>query len=243
MSKITCKELSLIFPKASKPTLERISCSVRSGKISIFLGISGSGKTTLLKCLAGLFDCPKGAILYDGIAKEELTKLGRIQALGYVSQHYQLFPHMTVYENCIHPQRSVLKKSRKQASEQADHFLGRLGLLHLKERYPSQLSGGQQQRVAIARALGMGSKALLLDEPTSALDPESTEKLKNLLFDLKEEGYTLVIATHDMAFAESVLDDVYFMQEGKLVEAFQNQEIPEGSKTYQFFDHHKEKSS
>lgn len=240
MSKIIGKNLSLRFPKASKLALEAIEFSIRSGKITVFLGVSGSGKTTLLKCISGLLNHHDGTLSYDGVLKENLTKAKRIKAIGYVSQHYQLFPHMNVYQNCTHPQIKVLKKPQNQACKTTDHFLKRFDLAHLKASYPSELSGGQQQRVAIARALGMGPQALLFDEPTSALDPESTQKLKTVLLELKNEGHTIVITTHDTTFAQLIMDDVCFMQNGCLIEAFCSNKIPNNSKTYQFLNHYKE---
>ena len=236
MDKIIGKNLSLTFPKSSKPTLKKLQFAIQSGKITVFLGISGSGKTTLLKCIVGIFNQHEGIITYEGVEKITLTKTERIETLGYVSQNYQLFPHMNVYQNCTHPQLKVLKKTQNETNKTTDHFLHRLDLTHLKNRYPSELSGGQQQRVAIARCLGIGSQVLLFDEPTSALDPQSTQKLKTLLLELKSEKYTIIITTQDMAFAQSVLDDVYFMEEENLTEIFRNKKIPKESKTFQFLN-------
>lgn len=226
MYKIEGQNISLTFPRAIKPVLNDIDFSIDPGQITVFLGLSGSGKTTLLKCMAGIYELCNGAINYNGM-----------KSVGYVSQQYQLFPHMTVYKNCTHPQRKVLGRDKIKAEETAGHFLSQFELLHLKDRYPSELSGGQQQRVAIARALGMGSQVLLLDEPTSALDPKSTEKLKSLLIQLKNKGYTIIITTHDMSFAESVMDHVYLMKEGTLIESFKGKNFPKTSQTYQFLNH------
>jgi len=184
--------------------LNDVSLSVGSG-VSLLLGQSGSGKTTLLRCVAGLVEQFKGNIEFCG-------------SVGYVSQQFDLFSHMTALENCTHAAMHVKGIAKAEAEERACQILRRLGVEFLAHRKPKQMSGGQQQRVAIARALSMQPEVLMLDEPTSALDPENTKQLQTLLQSLAADGLTLLISTHDMPFAEALQGRVYFMSQGRIVE-------------------------
>jgi len=178
------------------PILQPFDFEIERGACSLFLGKSGSGKTTLLRYLASI-------------------ELGDTRK-AYVAQQLNLFPHMSVLKNCVHPQVHILKRSKKEAETKAKTLLIQLGIGDLYERMPYQLSGGQKQRVAIARALCMDAELLLMDEPTSALDPTSTLELIALLNELKGQGLTFVIATHDMSFAKQMHDHVFYMEGGRM---------------------------
>jgi len=220
---IIAENIAYTPPKTDRPILQDIDLEIVPKAISVFLGESGSGKTTLLKCLVKLINTYTGLIRY--------AKQSRV---GYVSQHYQLFPHMTTLYNCVHPQRKILKRSLKEAEQRAYEFFAKLDLIDLINRYPPELSGGQQQRVAIARTLCMDFQTLVLDEPTSALDPTSTQQVSDMLLNLKSCGYTILISTHDMPFAHSVMDYAYLMNQGKIIEHFPSGQIPAQSKLHQF---------
>jgi ABC-type polar amino acid transport system ATPase subunit len=144
----------------------------------------------------------------------------RAKAIGFVFQHFHLFPHMSVWENCIHPLLTVLHLSRETAEERVHKILSQLHMEEFYDAYPSSLSGGQQQRVAIARALGLQPKALLFDEPTSALDPVSSKLLQEMLLQLAQEGIAIGLSSHDMSFVSSVLDRVYFLEGGSIIESY-----------------------
>ncbi len=204
------KKLTYTYKKAKAPTLKDISFEIKRGETVFFLGRSGSGKTTLLKCLVGILPD------FHGLLESPSGSFNR----GFVSQQYHLFPHMTVLQNCIHPQVHVLQRSKKEARLKAEQLLDSLGIVNLRDKYPSSLSGGQQQRVAIARSLCMDSELLFLDEPTSALDPTTTNQLKDLLCELKERGITLVISTHDMDFVKRMMEKVYLMVDGEIVASY-----------------------
>lgn len=220
MNLITAKNLFLKYDNAKKNALDDVSFEIPEGRITQFLGKSGSGKTTLLKCIANLQTNFVGTLTFKGHAIKSMSAKERASSIGYVSQSFDLFPHMTVFENCVHPQTMVLLKSRAVAEEKAREQLTHLGMGDYFDRFPKNLSGGQKQRVSIARALCMDSKLLLLDEPTSALDPESSRKLTGILRSLQSTGVTIALSTHDMTFARSLLDRVYFMENGVVVEYF-----------------------
>lgn len=220
MNLITAKNLFLKYDNAKKNALDDVSFEVPEGRITQFLGKSGSGKTTLLKCIANLQTNFTGTLRFKDQSIKSLSSKERASSIGYVSQSFDLFPHMTVLENCVHPQIMVLGKTRAIAEQKAHEQLSHLGMAEYLDRFPKNLSGGQKQRVSIARALCMDSKLLLLDEPTSALDPESSRKLTGILRSLQKEGVTIALSTHDMTFARSLLDQVYFMENGVVVEYF-----------------------
>lgn len=190
--------------------LKDISFSLKPGHLTIFLGKSGSGKTTLLRCLAGLQKVSSGNFF-----KEHKKKI------GFVSQSLDLFPHMSVLKNCMHPQLCILKRKNKDAKEIAEGFLEKLELGDHRHKMPNQLSGGQKQRLAIARVLSMNVDTILFDEPTSALDPYATENFRILLESLKQEGLTIVASTHDMNFVRASLDRVYLISEGSILDAYE----------------------
>lgn len=190
--------------------LKDISFSLEPGHLTIFLGKSGSGKTTLLRCLAGLQKVSSGNIFKE-----------RKKKIGFVSQSLDLFPHMSVLKNCMHPQLCILKRKKKDAEEIAKDFLEKLELADHRYKMPSQLSGGQKQRLAIARVLSMNVDTILFDEPTSALDPYATENFRILLESLKQDGLTLVASTHDMNFVKSSLDRVYLIYEGSILDFYE----------------------
>lgn len=230
------EKVSLHYEGEESPVLKNIDFTIEKARITLFLGKSGSGKTSLLKCLSHILPLYQGKISYLGKSLQDMNIQERVHAIGFVSQQFHLFPHMTVKENCIHPQVHVLKRSFDEAEKTAEKLLQQLGMASFSEQRPQKLSGGQQQRVAIARALCMDSQILLLDEPTSALDPESTEQLQNLLQQIKERGVTIVLSTHDMTFAKGFMDRAFLMEKGEIVDAFdaQKQELLPQNMIYKF---------
>ena len=219
--------------------LTDIDLSVRTGERIVICGPSGSGKSTLIRCINRLETVQKGRIVVDGI---ELTAGGKnvdaVRAeVGMVFQQFNLFPHLTILQNCtLAPMRSR-GMSREQAEEVAMKYLARVRIPEQAHKYPSQLSGGQQQRVAIARALCMSPKIMLFDEPTSALDPEMVKEVLDTMIGLAEDGMTMLCVTHEMGFARSVADRVIFMADGKIVEQEPPGEFfghPKHEKTRQF---------
>ncbi|AGW39904.1 ATP-binding cassette domain-containing protein [Chlamydia pecorum] len=200
---------NLSYRVKGKEILSNVSFSLECGHITLFVGKSGSGKTTLLRTLVGLAKPSEGKIFMD---KESSPAL--------VFQQPELFPHMTVLENCVHPQVHVKKVSPQEAKDSAYELLITLGIENLGDSYPSQLSGGQKQRVAIVRSLCMGKRTLLFDEPTSALDPFSTAAFKSLLEELKAQDLAIGISTHDIPFVQSSLDRIYLIEQGKIVGAY-----------------------
>jgi glutamate/aspartate transport system ATP-binding protein len=186
----------------------------------VVCGPSGSGKSTLIRCINGLERIDRGEIIVDGISVHAPgTDLNALRArVGMVFQSFELFPHRTVLENLDLAQVRVLKRERKVASERSMQLLERVGLSDQAPKYPSALSGGQQQRIAIARALAMDPVAMLFDEPTSALDPEMISEVLAVMTTLAEDGMTMIVVTHEMAFARHVADRVIFMDRGRIVE-------------------------
>ncbi|HYG91542.1 MAG TPA: amino acid ABC transporter ATP-binding protein [Azospirillum sp.] len=200
--------------------LKDINLSVAKGERIVVCGPSGSGKSTLIRCLNRLEEHQKGNIVIDGI---ELTgNLKNIELVrrevGMVFQHFNLFPHLTVLENCTLAPIWVRKKPKAEAEAIAMKYLERVRIAEQAPKYPGQLSGGQQQRVAIARALCMNPKIMLFDEPTSALDPEMVKEVLDVMINLAESGMTMLCVTHEMGFAKSVADRVIFMDRGEIVE-------------------------
>jgi polar amino acid transport system ATP-binding protein len=239
MNLILATNLTLYYKNAKVPALNDISCSIEEGRITQFLGKSGSGKTTLLKCIANLNSDFTGKLYYQNRLIKDMSPRDRATHIGYVSQSFDLFPHMTVLSNCAHPQIHVLGRSKAEATSIALAKLSHLGLGDYTERYPHELSGGQKQRVSIARALCMNSRLLLLDEPTSALDPESSKKLVEILRVLHKEGVSIAISTHDMSMAKNLLDRVYFMKDGRILEYFDatQQDLAQTVAIKHFFEH------
>ena len=200
--------------------LKDIDLSVDRGERIVICGPSGSGKSTLIRCINQLESIQKGRIVVDG---HDLTAGGKNvdivrQETGMVFQSFNLFPHMTVLENCTLAPMKVRGISRAEAEATAMTFLERVRIPEQAGKYPAQLSGGQQQRVAIARALCMTPKIMLFDEPTSALDPEMVKEVLDTMIDLANEGMTMLCVTHEMGFARQVADRVIFMDRGEIVE-------------------------
>ena len=229
--------------------LKDISLSVSEGEVVSIIGPSGSGKSTLLRCATLLTEMDGGELLYDGeyaakndpngrsvySGKAELKKIRSI--FGLVFQNFNLFPHYSVLKNLMDPQICVLGRSKEDAQAKAMELLGKMNLSDKADAYPCQLSGGQQQRVAIARALAMDPQILFFDEPTSALDPELTGEVLKVIKKLAEEHMTMVIVTHEMAFARAVSDRVIFMDGGVIVEQGDPEDVfgaPKMERTKQF---------
>ncbi|AGI25704.1 amino acid ABC transporter ATP-binding protein [Pseudomonas sp. ATCC 13867] len=209
--------------------LKDINLEVKQGERIVLCGPSGSGKSTTIRCINRLEEHQQGSIVVDGT---ELTNdLKQIEAIrsevGMVFQHFNLFPHLTVLQNCILAPMWVRKLPKRQAEEVAMHYLERVRIPEQANKFPGQLSGGQQQRVAIARALCMKPKIMLFDEPTSALDPEMVKEVLDTMIGLAQSGMTMLCVTHEMGFARTVANRVIFMDKGEIVE----QAAPD-----QFFD-------
>ena len=210
--------------------LRNINLSVRRGERIVVCGPSGSGKSTLIRCVNRLEEHQRGSIVVDGV---ELTpNVKRIdevrREVGMVFQTFNLFPHLTILENCTLAPIWVRRMPKHDAEELAMSLLARVKIPEQAAKYPGQLSGGQQQRVAIARALCMNPKIMLFDEPTSALDPEMVKEVLDTMTALAEDGMTMVVVTHEMGFARQIADRVVFMDNGEIVEI--NAPVP-------FFDH------
>ena len=200
--------------------LKDIHLTVEPGQKIVICGPSGSGKSTLIRCINHLEEHQKGAIVVDGIEMTENVKnIDQIRAeVGMVFQQFNLFPHLSVLENCTLPLIHVRKTPKGEAEEIAMKYLTRVRIPDQADKYPGQLSGGQQQRVAIARALCMAPKIMLFDEPTSALDPEMIKEVLDVMTELAEEGMTMLVVTHEMGFARTVADRMIFMDRGEIIE-------------------------
>ena len=193
---------------------------IKGGERVVVCGPSGSGKSTLIRCINRLEAHQSGSIVVNGVElNESLKNIDVIRRdVGMVFQHFNLFPHMSILENCVVPQLLVCKIPRATAIEKAMHYLERVRITEQASKYPGQLSGGQQQRVAIARALCMSPKIMLFDEPTSALDPEMIKEVLDTMVELAEGGTTMMVVIHEMGFAKRVADRVVFMDAGQIVE-------------------------
>lgn len=200
--------------------LKGIDMSVAPGEVVCLIGPSGSGKSTLLRCVNLLETPNSGSIEVAGhsVTDPDVDIDAMRRSVGMVFQQFNLFPHLTVLENCTVAQVKVLKRSKAEAKQIALANLEKVGLADKAERHPDQLSGGQQQRVAIARALSMNPALMLFDEPTSALDPETVGDVLSIMRQLAAEGMTMIVVTHEMAFARDVADRVVFMDGGVVVE-------------------------
>ena len=212
--------------------VDDVSLEIEKGEIVCLIGPSGSGKSTVLRCIHGLEKPEKGEVYIDGQlldpSKPDYMTLRR--RMGFVFQHFHLFPNMSVMENLTLAQIQVMKKTKEEAEKTAADLLKRVGLLDKRDEYPSKLSGGQKQRVAIARALCINPEVMLFDEPTSALDPEMVVEVLDVMKELAHQGMTMVIVTHEMGFAKEVATRMVFLEDGKIVE--------EGN-TKEFFEHPK----
>ena len=200
--------------------LKSVDLEVRKGEKIVLCGPSGSGKSTLIRCINHLETIQKGRIVVDGTALDDSPRAVDTvrREVGMVFQSFNLFPHMTVLENCTLAPMRVRGASKAEAQATARKYLERVRIGEQAEKYPAQLYGGQQQRVAIARALCMEPKAMLFDEPTSALDPEMVKEVLDTMIGLARDGMTMVCVTHEMGFARQVADRVIFMADGEILE-------------------------
>ena len=205
--------------------LKGISFSVQKGEVLSIIGPSGSGKSTLLRCISQLEDVTDGTIticgkklVENGVYVDKKLKHEIILKSGLVFQNFNLFPHYSVLKNVTEPQIQVLKRPKDEAEQTAMELLKRMGLAEKAQNYPCELSGGQQQRVSIARALALKPEVLLFDEPTSALDPELTGEILAVIKELASEKMTMVVVTHEMAFARDISTEIIFMDGGVIVE-------------------------
>ena len=200
--------------------LKEINLNVKLKEKIVVCGPSGSGKSTLIRCINRLEEHQKGNIIIDGTEISEETKnIEQVRAeVGMVFQQFNLFPHLSILDNCTLAPIWVKKMSKKDAEKLALEHLERVQILDQAQKFPGQLSGGQQQRVAIARALCMEPKIMLFDEPTSALDPEMIKEVLDVMVNLAQQGMTMIVVTHEMGFAKEVADKMIFMDEGMIVE-------------------------
>jgi general L-amino acid transport system ATP-binding protein len=210
--------------------LRDINLKVMGGERIVICGPSGSGKSTMIRCINRLEEHQQGKIFVDGVElTNDLKKIDEVRReVGMVFQHFNLFPHLTVLENCALAPIWVRKTPKQDAEDIAMHYLTRVKIPEQAAKYPGQLSGGQQQRVAIARALCMNPKIMLFDEPTSALDPEMVKEVLDTMVGLAEDGMTMLVVSHEMGFARQVANRIVFMDEGQIIEA----NVPE-----EFFNH------
>ena len=215
--------------------LKDFNLEVKKGDVIVVIGPSGCGKSTLLRCINGLEEVQSGTVKIDGeeinANSKNITRLR--QKIGMVFQSYDLFPHKTVLENVLLAPLKVQKRERKEVEKEALKLLDKVGLADRKDDYPRQLSGGQKQRVAIIRALIKHPEVLLLDEITAALDPEMVHEVLEVVVSLAKSGSTMLIVTHEMAFAKAVANRIIFLENGEIVE--------ESNKPKEFFEHPKTK--
>lgn len=223
----------------SLDVLKGINLKIEKSQVVTLIGPSGSGKSTILRCMNLLERPTSGQVLIEGqditAPKTDIQKIRK--DIGMVFQHFNLFPHMTVMENMVYAPIRVNKMPKDQAKEKALELLKLVGLTEKADVYPGKLSGGQKQRIAIARALAMEPKIMLFDEPTSALDPEMVKDVLEVIKELADQGMTIVIVTHEMAFAKQISDRVFFMDQGIIQEKGTPQEVfehPQNPRTIDF---------
>jgi len=219
--------------------LRDIDLTVYQGERIVIAGPSGSGKSTLIRCINALEEHQKGSITVDGtVLSNDIKNIDRIRSeVGMVFQHFNLFPHLTILENCTLAPIWVRKTPKREAEDIAMHFLEKVKIPEQADKYPGMLSGGQQQRVAIARSLCMKPRIMLFDEPTSALDPEMISEVLDTMIELAEEGMTMLCVTHEMGFARKVANRVIFMDQGQIVEQNEPEEFfnnPQSERTKLF---------
>jgi len=239
MAKVEIKNLKKHFGELE--VLKDINLEVQEGEVICVIGPSGSGKSTMLRCINALEEASGGTIVVDG---NEITgDKGDINLfrrnIGMVFQQFNLFPHMSVRQNIAFAPVALKLMSQKDADDQAERLLNRVGMLDKSDSYPRQLSGGQQQRVAIARALAMNPDVMLFDEPTSALDPEMVGEVLNVMKQLAQEGMTMIVVTHEMGFAREVSDRVIFIDGGVIVEQGKPENVfghPQNQRTIDFLN-------
>ncbi|WP_371408720.1 amino acid ABC transporter ATP-binding protein [Micromonospora zamorensis] len=237
MALLRCRGLRKEF--AGQVVLDELDLTVSEHQVVALIGASGSGKSTLLRCVNLLEELDDGTIELDGedISDPRVDPDRVRRRIGMVFQAYNLFPHLSVLENVTLAPRRVHRRARAEAEAQARELLDRVGLGARADAYPDRLSGGQQQRVAIVRALANSPRLMLLDEVTSALDPELVGEVLAMIRDLKADGMTMVLATHEMSFAREVADEVCFLDEGRVVESGPPEQVlgePTQPRTRQF---------
>ncbi len=233
MSEPVVQVTSLRKRFGSHEVLKGVDLTVHQGEVVVIMGPSGSGKSTLLRCMTFLEVPDEGTVTIDGrtvtagpLTKERMEKVRDIRRhTGFVFQSFNLFPHMTALENVMEGPVTVLRVPKAEARRRAEELLSKVGLTDHMHKHPSRLSGGQQQRVAIARALAMSPSVILFDEPTSALDPELVGEVLQVMRALAREGMTMVIVTHEMAFARDVADRVIMMDDGAIIETGSAEQI------------------
>jgi len=230
--------ISLAYQQAgtTKTVLKNVDFTIPRGRITAFIGRSGAGKTSLLRCCAHLTTNYSGMLTLQSRLLTSYSNQERVHTVGFVFQQFNLFPHMTVHENCTAALSYEGALTADVIAQRAHTLLTLVGMDQYASRYPHQLSGGQQQRVAIARALMLEPKVLLFDEPTSALDPESTTLLANVLKKLLVHGVTIAYASHDMQFIAATQDRIYLMADGTIVESFdsEHQKLSDAAKIDDF---------
>lgn len=249
MSFIEMKEIEKSFD--GLPVLKKVSLSMDKGEVVAIIGPSGSGKSTFLRCLGQLEVIDRGTIVVDGtplvqtegdgnaVYTDKKTQQALLLKMGMVFQQFNLFPHMTVWDNILIAPQMVKGMKTADIAPTAEALLKKVGLWEKKDVYPSKLSGGQKQRVAIARALAMNPSIMLFDEPTSALDPELTGEVLRTIQQLAEEHMTMIIVTHEMAFARQVADRIIFMADGIIQEEGKPEDVftnPKSPRTKAFLD-------
>ncbi|MGO2234949.1 amino acid ABC transporter ATP-binding protein [Marinomonas sp. A3A] len=222
--------------------LKDVSLDISEGEIMVVCGPSGSGKSTLIRSLNHLEEYQEGVVSVFGqpLSRDRQSHKIIHQTMGMVFQNFNLFPHLTVLQNCTLGLTWLRKMSERDADKMAMRLLDRVGIAHLATRYPGQLSGGQQQRVAISRSLAMEPKIMLFDEPTSALDPEMVKEVLDVMIDLAKTGMTMVCVTHEMQFARQVADRVVFMADGEIIEVGPPEQVlvnPQWDRTKEFLQH------
>jgi len=222
--------------------LKDVSLDISEGEIMVVCGPSGSGKSTLIRSLNHLEDYQEGVVSVFGqpLSRDRQSHKIIHQTMVMVFQNFNLFPHLTVLQNCTLGLTWLRKMSERDADKMAMRLLDRVGIAQLATRYPGQLSGGQQQRVAISRSLAMEPKIMLFDEPTSALDPEMVKEVLDVMIDLAKTGMTMVCVTHEMQFAKQVADRVVFMADGEIIEVGPPEQVlvnPQWDRTKEFLQH------
>ena len=240
MNMVEFKNVSKRF--GSTVVLEDVNFSIKQGEVVVLIGPSGSGKSTLLRCINALETIDSGDLLVDGLSVRGGASTVREirQEAGMVFQQFNLFPQMTALENVAFGPRQVRGVAKAEALRQAEELLGKVGLAERTHHYPNELSGGQQQRVAIARALAVNPKLMLFDEPTSALDPELRQEVLRVMQSLAEDGMTMIVVTHEIAFARKVGTRLIFMEHGHITVDGQPAELldnPENPRLRDFLQH------
>lgn len=222
--------------KKQNRILDNITLECSPGTITTLIGKSGAGKTSLLKCIGQLDRTYTGLIEFDAQDLRNYNYGEKAELVGFVFQQYNLFPHMTIIENCSNPLRIVKKYDKQKAEKIACEMLEKFGLKNLANSYPVNLSGGQQQRAAIIRTLCFNPKIICLDEPSAALDPENTALLKAVLKELADTGATIILSSQDMPFVKSIADTIVLIENGQIIEKCDIKNLKQSSKICGFMD-------